>query len=167
MVTSATSSGIATPVSERVNGCSFSLGVQERPGAEHGVVGGEHVPGIGIVVPAGIGVLHGDVEPVGAVARGGRLGLDHVGLSGVRRQRRETHKGNPSTSAYSLLLRSRDRLDSPARAVQSDRRDWSRRNSAVRPRAVPREVKRNPVHHLADDQLAAGGSLIARVKARD
>jgi hypothetical protein len=46
------------------------MGVQQGAGAEHGAVAGQHLPRVGIVISAGIGVLHGGIEPSAAVTMG-------------------------------------------------------------------------------------------------
>ena len=89
-VTLVTSGGMTMPLWLRVKGCSVSWGCKQQTGEGVGgvrlgnrAIGQHHIPAVGVVVPAGVGVAYGDVEGprfIGVTHSAHEL---HVGVGGV------------------------------------------------------------------------------------
>ena len=78
------------------------VGMEQDPRPQHGAVGRHDVPLVRVVVPAGVGMAHRDVEIMGARGAFRRLDIEHVGLPGdgvggherqhEKNDRRSTHR---------------------------------------------------------------------------
>lgn len=72
------------PVEAAGEGLFRVVRMQQNPFTQHRSIRGQHLPSVRIMLPAAIGVAHGDVEPVAAVGSLMMVDANHIRLAGTR-----------------------------------------------------------------------------------